>query len=84
MLAVNYSTLRNKLKDYCDKATDDFQTIVVTRKDEKNVVILSLDEYNNMLENLYIMGNKEYYSRLLKAKEQIEAGKGTSHELIED
>lgn len=35
MLAVNYSTIRNHLKDYCDKATDFHETIVVARKDEK-------------------------------------------------
>ena len=40
MLAVNYSTIRNNLKDYCDKVTDLHETVIVTRKDEKNVVIL--------------------------------------------
>ena len=37
MLAVNYSTIRSKLKYYCDKATDENETVIVTRKDEKNV-----------------------------------------------
>ena len=37
MLAVNYSTIRNNLKDYCDKVTDSQETVIVTRKDEKNV-----------------------------------------------
>ncbi|MDD6208196.1 MAG: type II toxin-antitoxin system Phd/YefM family antitoxin, partial [Clostridiales bacterium] len=46
MLAVNYSTIRNNLKDYCDKATDLHETVIVTRKDEKNVVIISLEKYN--------------------------------------
>ena len=48
MLAVNYSTIRNKLKEYCDKVTDLYETIIVTRKDEKNVVILSLEKYNQL------------------------------------
>ena len=46
MLAVNYSTIRKKFKDYCDKVTNEFETVIVTRKDEKNVVIISLEEYN--------------------------------------
>lgn len=46
MVAVNYSTVRNNLKDYCDKATDQQETVIVTRKDEKNVVILSLERFN--------------------------------------
>ena len=35
MLAVNYSTIRSNLKDYCDKATDNNETVIVTRKNEK-------------------------------------------------
>ena len=37
MLAVNYSTIRDNLKNYCDKATDEAETVIVTRKNEKNV-----------------------------------------------
>ena len=46
MLAVNYSTIRENLKSYCDRVTDDKETVIVTRKGEKNVVIISLDEWN--------------------------------------
>ncbi len=35
MLAVNYSTIRNNLKSYCDEATENGKTVVVTRKGEK-------------------------------------------------
>lgn len=30
MLAINYSTIRSNLKDYCDKATDENETVIVT------------------------------------------------------
>ena len=52
MLAVNYSTIRSKLKDYCDKATDNNETVIVTRKDEKNVVLMSLEHYNELMRAL--------------------------------
>ena len=83
MIAVNYSSARNNFKDYCDKATDDFETIIITRKENKNVVLMSEDEYNNLMENLYIMSNKEYYNRLLKSKAEIEAGLGEEPDIIE-
>ena len=60
MLAVNYSTLRNNLKAYCDKATDEFETVIVTRKNEKNVVIMSLEKYNNLRENLSALGTASF------------------------
>ena len=32
MIATNYSNIRNNFKKYCDKATRDCETIIVTRK----------------------------------------------------
>lgn len=80
MLAVNYSTIRNNLKDYCDKATDSGETVIVTRKGEKNVVIISLDEYNRLQK---AARNAEYLAMIDQGIAQLEAGKGQLHELIE-
>lgn len=32
---------------------------------------MSEEEYNNLMENLYIMSNKKYYNELLKRKEEV-------------
>ena len=72
MLAVNYSTIRSNLKDYCDKATDENETVIVTRKDEKNVVLISLEQYNEFVRN---MKNTEYLNKIDKALKQVEYGK---------
>ena len=32
MLAVNYTNLRDNMKMYMDKVTDDYETMIVTRK----------------------------------------------------
>ena len=53
------------------------------RKNNKNVVILSEESYNNMLENMYVMGEKCNYDRLLESKEQLENGMTAKHDLIE-
>ena len=81
MLAVNYSTIRKKLKDYCDQATDNNETVIVTRRDEKNVVLMSLEQYNSMLK---ATRNAEYLAEIDRAIEQLENGEGRVHELIED
>lgn len=72
MLAVNYSTIRNNLKDYCDKVTDEHETVIVTRKDEKNVVILSLEEYNALVK---AAKNATYLDMIDRSIAQIESGK---------
>ena len=80
MLAINYTTIRKNLKNYCDKVTDEDETVIVTRKDEKNVVLLSLDRYNQLIK---AMKNTEYLYKIDKSIEQLQAGKGMQHELIE-
>jgi len=80
MLAVNYSTIRGKLKEYCDKATDEHETVIVTRKDEKNVVLMSLEQYNEMMKAIR---NADYLSKIDRSFQQLEAGQGQQHELVE-
>lgn len=83
MLAVNYTNLRDNMKTYMDKVTDDYETMIVTRKNNKNVVMLSEETYNNLMENAYIMGNKANYDWLMESKEQLEKGKVYVHNLDE-
>lgn len=81
MLAVNYSTIRNKLKDYCDEATDNNEIVIVTRKGEKNVVIISLENYNQLAK---AARNAEYLAKLDRGFAQITANTLQKHELIEE
>ena len=83
MLATNFTNLRNNFKDYCDKVIDDAQPVIITRKNDKNVVLISLDEYNNMQENMHIFGDQEYVERLMESKRQIEQGQAKARKLIE-
>jgi antitoxin YefM len=80
MLAVNYSTIRNKLKDYCDKVTDEYETVIITRKDEKNLVLVSLDAYNALTK---AAKNAAYLDMVDRSMAQLAGGEGKAHELIE-
>lgn len=83
MLAVNFTNLRENMKTYMDKVSDDYETMIVTRKNNKNIVMISEEAYNNLLENAYIMGNKANYDWLMESKEQLEKGMVTIRELSE-
>lgn len=83
MLAVNYTTLRDNMKTYMDKVTDNYETIIVTRKDNKNVVLLSEESYNNLMENVYVMENKANYDWIMESKAQLENENVSTHDLIE-
>ena len=83
MLALNYSQFRDNMKTQLDRVTDDYETLIITRKQNKNVVIISEEAYNNALENMYVMGEKANYDWLMESKAQLLSGKAKQHELIE-
>lgn len=83
MLAVNYTTLRDNMKSYMDKITDDYETMIVTRKDNRNIVMLSEESYNNLMENIYVMGNKANYDWLMESMEQLKRGQVSVKDIIE-
>ena len=83
MLAVNYTTLRENMKSYMDKITDDYETMIVTRKDNRNIVMLSEESYNNLMENIYVMGNKANYDWLMESMEQLKRGQVSVKDMIE-
>lgn len=81
MLAINYSTLRNSMKKYFDIITDSIETIVVTRKSGNNIVMMSEQTYNNLIENSYLTQNKRNYDWLMESKSQLESGKTISKDI---
>ena len=83
MLAVNYTNLRDNMKTLMDKVTDDYETIIVTRQNNKNVVMLSEEAYNNLMENAHIMGSKANFDWLMESKAQLEKGNISVHNLVE-
>ncbi len=80
MLAVNYSTIRKELKAFCDKVTDDNETVVITRKDEKNLVLISLEEWNFLQKALK---NSEYLSKLNRSVSDVRSKHVVSKSLEE-
>ncbi|MBQ6654634.1 MAG: type II toxin-antitoxin system Phd/YefM family antitoxin [Erysipelotrichaceae bacterium] len=83
MIALNYSQFRENMKTYMDNVCDDYETLTITRKDNRNVVVISEEAYNNLLENVYIMSNKANYDWLMESLKQLEEGRAERHELIE-
>lgn len=81
MLAVNYTSMRNNMKSYCDLVCKEDEAIIVTRKADQNVVLLSLERYNQMEK---MLRNLEYLQKVERAYAQLKAGQGQVHELLED
>lgn len=84
MLTVNYTNLKENMKSYMDKVTDDNETVIVKRKNNKNIVVISEESYNNLLENIYITSSKANFDWLMESKKQLEDNKLKEHNLVEN
>ena len=66
-----------------DKVSDDYETLIITRKKNRNIVMISEETYNNMLENMHLLGNEANYRWLMESKRQLENGQAKVRKLIE-
>jgi len=72
MLAANYTTLRNNLKEYCDRVYDENEILIITRKAERNVVMMSMEQYSRIEK---YMRNIQYLAMLRESEQQLQEGK---------
>lgn len=58
MLSVDEANFQDNMELYMDKVIDSNETIIVTRKNNKNVVMISEETYNDMMESIHHYGEK--------------------------
>ena len=75
MIAANFSEFRTRLKSYLDSVEDDNETLIIKRKSGKGTVMISLDEYNSIMETLHLLTSKKNADRLHESIQQMKTGK---------
>lgn len=83
MKALSYTALRNTLAKTMEKVCDDHEPIVITRKSERAVVMLSLEDYESLEETTYLLRSPKNLKRLMESISQLEEGKGLEKALPE-
>ena len=83
MDAISYTAARANLSKTMEKVCNDHTPIIITRKREAAVVMLSLDDYQALEETAYLLRSPANARRLLESIAELEAGKGSERELIE-
>ena len=84
MKALASSNVRKDFKNVCDMVVDDSETLIITRSGKENVVMMSENEYNNIMENFRIFSNPILSTKIAKGVEQIEKGFSKKRELIDE
>ena len=75
MIAANFSEFRTGLKKYLDSVENDNETLIVKRKSGRGTVVISLEEYNSIMETLHILSSKKNADRLYESIQQMKSGK---------
>ena len=84
MDAITYTDLRQNMKTYMYKVIQNSDPLIITRKNRENVVLMSVAEYNSLLETNYLLSNEANAEHLKKSIAQHKAGKVKARKLSGD
>jgi antitoxin YefM len=82
MEVLNYTEFRKNLTKSLNKVNEDSEIVIVSRSKGKNVVVMSLEEFNSINETLHLVNSTANKQRLDAAIKEMEQGKFSTHPLI--
>lgn len=83
MRAITYTAARNNLANTMQKVCDDQDPILITRKNNSAVVLMSIEEYESLTETAYLLQSPHNAKRLAASIEELNSGSGSERALIE-
>ena len=83
MRALSYSALRTNLAKTMENVCDNHEAIIITRKSERSVVMISLEDYESLQETTYLLRSPKNVRRLLESVVELEQDGGTERDLLE-
>ncbi len=83
MDTIAYSSARSNLAKTMKKVCDDHSPVIITRKSESPVVMMSLEDYQALEETAYLLRSPNNARRLLESIAQLAMGKGSEKELTD-
>jgi len=84
MIAANYTEFRTRLKKFLDTVESDNETLIIKRGSGKGTVMISLDEYNSIMETVHLLSSKSNADRLYESIKQMKSGNTVNEKLIEE
>lgn len=83
MRTLSYSESRANYAATLDSVLDDREEVIITRAGRDPVVIVALDDYESLKESAYLLRTPSNARRLLQAIDDLKAGEGSEHDLVE-
>lgn len=83
MNAITYTEARENLASTIRRVCRDHDPVIITRKREDSVVMISLEDYESLTETAYLLKSPRNAGRLLAALDELGQSKGTERTLLE-
>ena len=84
MRVINFSEARNKLKNVLDQVVNDADYTIISRRDSDDAVVMSLDQFNCLMETVHLLKSPANAAHLAKSIKQYQKGQVTQRELVND
>jgi antitoxin YefM len=84
MKVVNFSDARKRLKTVLDEVADDRDYTIISRRDADDAVVMSLDQFNSLMETVHLLKSPANASHLAKSIKQYQSGKTVERDLINE
>lgn len=83
MRVINFSEARSKLKAVLDQVVDDADYTVISRRDADDAVVMSLEQFNGLMETVHLLKSPANAAHLAKSIKQFHQGKAKVRDLVE-
>lgn len=79
--AITYTEARQNLAETMNLVCDHHEPVIITRQKSPSVVLMSLEDYNAIMETAYLLRSPANAARLREALHAADAGKTVQHDL---
>ena len=84
MRAANFTEFRTNQKQFLDYVENNNETLIIKRGSGRGAVLLSLVEFNSIIETMHLLNSKANADRLYESIHQMKTGKSFQKELNEE
>lgn len=81
MRVVNFTDARNRLKSILDQVVNDADYTVISRRDAEDAVVMSLEQFNGLMETVHLLKSPANVAHLARSINQYRTGKVVKHQL---
>lgn len=84
MKVINFSDARNRLKSVLDSVADDSDYTIISRRDAEDAVVMSLEQFNSLMETVHLLKSPANAAHLQKSIKQYRSERTAPHNLTDD